>query len=418
MALAKSGFKYQKRDGDAVKKRAEQEGGNFDSIFKGGVDTFRAKQGTNTIRFLPPTWEDPEHYGLDIWVHQYVGADSGSYLCPKKMLSKHCPICAAQKEANDAGEEEEAKQLRAVKKVAAWIIDRDDRKPVPKIWLMSWTMDRDIATLCHSERTGKTLMLDDPDGGYDLSFKRTGQQLNTRYLGIAVDRDSSPLFDEQKDINKIMALVEETQIPDTLLYKDEKYLEAVISGKTSKKEKDPQEDDDPPPRRRASKEPEEETDDPPPRRRAAREEEVEEERPSARRARAEPEEADDPPPRRRSREPEPEAEDDPPPRRRAREPEPEEADDPPPRRRAREPEPEADDPPPRRRAREPEEADDPPPRRRAARDEPEPEADDPPPRRRAREPEPEEEADDPPPRRRAREPEPEDDPPPRRRVRA
>jgi hypothetical protein len=227
MALSKGkGYQYQKRSADAVKKRADQEGGNFDSIFKGGVDTFRPKQGTNIIRFLPPTWEDPEHYGYDIWVHQYVGADSGSYLCLKKMLSKSCPICEAQKEAADAGEEEEAKQLRAVKKVAAWIIDRDDRKPLPKIWLMSWTMDRDIATLCHSEATGKVLMLDDPDTGFDLSFKRTGQQLNTRYLGVAVDREMTPLFDEQKEINRVMKMVEEQPIPDVLLYKPESILKA------------------------------------------------------------------------------------------------------------------------------------------------------------------------------------------------
>lgn len=410
-------LKYKRRDADSVKKRADQDGGNFDGIIKSGIDTFRPKQGTNTVRFLPPSWEDPDHYGFDVWVHSYIGADSGTYICPKKMLDKPCPICAAQKEAADAGEEDEAKKLKATKKVLAWVVDRDDRKPIPKVWIMSWSQDKEIATLCHSEKTGKVIMLDDPDKGFDLSFKRTGEKLNTRYLGYVVDRQASQLGDSQKQENTILAVVEENPIPSILAYKDAKYLQAVVDGKTSKKDQD-EDDDAPRTRRRGRGEPEEVDDDPPPRSRRARAEPEEaDDDPPPRRRRAEPEpEDDDPPPRRRRAEPE-EADDDPPPRRRRAEPE-EAEDDPPPRRRRAEPEEADDDPPPRRRRAEPEEAeDDPPPRRRRA--EPEEADDDPPPRRRRAEPE--EEPEDPPPRRRrpAAEPEDEDPPPARpRRVRA
>lgn len=412
MALAKGGYKYERRDPDSVKKRAEQDGGNFDSIFKSGTDTFRAKQGTNTVRFLPPTWEDPEHYGFDVWVHSYVGADNGSYLCPKKMLEKHCPICDASKEAADAGEEDDAKKLRATKKVAAYIVDRDDKKPVPKIWLMSWSQDKEISTLCHSEKTGKVLMLDDTEVGYDLSFKRTGQQLNTRYMGYVVDRDKTPLLESQAAQNKLMEIVVETPIPDTLAYKDAKYLEKVVSGTAAKKDPD-EEDDDRPARRGKRAEPEDEEVAPTRRRARAEPDEPDEPAPRRRRAaEAEEEEPEEPAPRRRRAEPEPEEEERPSRRRRA-EPEEEAGEEPAPRRRRAEPEEEAEeDPAPRRRrAAEPADEEEPAPRRRRA--EPEPDEEEPAPRRRRAEPEEEEE---PAHRRRARaEPPEEEDPPPRRR---
>lgn len=418
-------FKYQERDADSVKKRAEQDSGAFDSIFKSGIDTWRAKVGDNLIRFIPPTWEDPDHYGHDVWVHSYIGADSGSYLCPKKMLNKACPICQAQKEAADAGDTEEAKALKATKKVAAWIIDRDDDNPTPQVYLMSWTMDRDIAALCHNKRTGKVLMIDHPDNGYDVTIKRAGAGLKTRYFGMAIDRDPSPMMDTQKETNAIMEYVDENPIPSTLLYKSADYLQSVVDGTAAKKDPDADEedrpsarrrkpaedeageddrpttrrraaaeDDEPAPRRRAAAE----DDEPAPRRRAAAEDDDADTRSARRREEADPD--DEPAPRRRAA-----AEDDEPaPRRRRAEAAEEDVEDRPSTRRrpaaGEEPAEEEERPARRRRA----EEDEPAPRRRANAEDEEPA-----PRRRAAA-----EDDEPAPRRRRAEAE-EDEPAPRRR---
>src|ERR1700689_3850903 len=114
MALkSKSKFKYTERTEKSVRDRAEQQSGRFDSIFKDNVDVFRPQNGDNTFRILPPTWENHDHYGYDIWVHGYVGADNSSYLCLNKMNKGRCPICDAAIEAKRAGEEDDAKAFIA-----------------------------------------------------------------------------------------------------------------------------------------------------------------------------------------------------------------------------------------------------------------------------------------------------------------
>lgn len=245
----RSKFNYQERSAESVQKRAEQQGGKFDSMFKEGVDTWRPKDGENVIRILPPTWDSHDHYGYDIWIHGFVGADRSSYLCPQKMKGDNCPICKAARDAKAAGEEEDAKQLGARRQVAVWIIDRDDDTQTPKLFVMSWSMDRDIAALCHNKRTGNVLLIDHPDEGYDISFTRTGKQLNTRYIGMAIDRDPSPIADDPAEMDRILDFIQENPIPDTLNFYDVDYLERVIEGGAGERDEDldEEEDEDEPP---------------------------------------------------------------------------------------------------------------------------------------------------------------------------
>jgi hypothetical protein len=217
----KSRFEYKERSADDVKKRAEQTGGRFDSIFKQGFDTFRAKEGENVLRILPPTWSDHDHYAYDLYVHSRIGPDNSDYLCLRKMKGEPCPICAASEEAKEAGEADEAKALQPSKKVAMWVVDRDSdaKDPTPAIYAISWMADRDIAALCHDKRKGKVLLIDHPDDGYDLIIKRHGQGLKTRYT-YSIDRESSPIDDDPRAQDDVLDFVQETPIPDTLQYRD------------------------------------------------------------------------------------------------------------------------------------------------------------------------------------------------------
>ena len=149
---SRSGFKYHYRSDESVKKHAERPIGTFDSIFRGGIDKFRAKPGDNLVRILPPTWEGKEHFGLQIWLHKYVGQDNGSYLCPRKMKGKKCPICEMATEADDAKEIDEAKALRAKEDFIYWILDRNsDTEFTPIVWEQSAQADRDIVSLTRSK---------------------------------------------------------------------------------------------------------------------------------------------------------------------------------------------------------------------------------------------------------------------------
>lgn len=280
------GFQYKPRTADQVKGRATRKSSRYDSIFKQGFDSYRPKQGDNLIRYLPPTWDDADHYGYTAFVHRGIGPDNATYLCPRKMLNKPCPICEAQKDAKDAGEAEEAAALNVAERIISWVVDRDADDPEkPLIYDTSWTQDRDIVSLCVNERSGEILMIDHPDKGFDVTIKRTGTGMKTKYYGYAVARDDSPIHDSEKVQDEILDYIKENPIPDTLNFYDYDYLKGVLSGNVAAKDEVLDEEEEAPaakakPKRAAVVEEEEEEEEPPfdtKKRGPRRDEEVDEE---------------------------------------------------------------------------------------------------------------------------------------------
>jgi hypothetical protein len=221
----RGGYVYKPPNEKQVKARLEQKGQRFDSIFKQGFDQYRPKPGDNAIRILPPTWDNYEHYGYDVWVHSYVGVDKGSYLCPKRkcgqgdrvvMTGQSCPICDAADEAKAAGEAEDARQLSATRRVVVWLLDRNEDDNTPLLYSMPWNTDLEITQQANDSRSGATLPIAHPDEGYDVVFKRIGNDKTTKYSGFKVDREPSPIADKQKDQDDIIDYLQENPIPDTL----------------------------------------------------------------------------------------------------------------------------------------------------------------------------------------------------------
>ena len=143
-------FRYQRRTPDQYRKRAEQSGGIYDKWVKDDFERFAAAKGENEIRVLPPTWPEPEHYGLDIFLHYGVGPDNQVYLCPVKMgKGDSCPVCEAyaplaehavelerqgkKMEAKEA--RENARKLKASKRVLMWVINRKEPEKGPLLYL-------------------------------------------------------------------------------------------------------------------------------------------------------------------------------------------------------------------------------------------------------------------------------------------
>jgi hypothetical protein len=234
----KSGFVYKERSPESVKQRAEQSGGGYESPFKSGLATWRPQDGDNTIRFLPPTWEDANHFAYEVYVHEFIGANNGTFLCNAKMKRGKCPICEEQKEAATAGEDEDAKALLAKKKNVAWILDREEEDFLPKLYMFSWTIDRDIAAVCYNKRSGKTLALDHPEVGFNLAFKKQGKGLNTRYYGYQIDRDPSALSEDDDQAQEIMTFIEENSVPDSLVFRSYDYIKREMTGTVEEEDDD------------------------------------------------------------------------------------------------------------------------------------------------------------------------------------
>ena len=224
-------FRYQERSVDSLKARAERTGSRYDSIYKGGFDSWKPKQGDNLIRFCPPTWDNADHYGYTMWTHSFVGPEQGSYLCLFKMRGKPCPICEAAAAARKAGDEAETRQLTSTERILTWILNRDGDEPhKPLLFQMSMTQDRDIAALCHNRRTHAVLWIDNPDVGYDLSFQRTGTALNTRYFGYQIARDPSPLNEDPRVQNDILQRISDNPLPTVLQFYPYDYISKALLG--------------------------------------------------------------------------------------------------------------------------------------------------------------------------------------------
>lgn len=224
-----SGFRYERRSAEDVRKRSEQGGGDFDRMFRDGVKVYKVKDGANNIRILPPTWKGARHYGLDIHVHYGVGPDRGSYLCLHKMKGEPDPIHEAYAEARRSGDEDYAKDLEAKKRVVVYLIDRDNEKEGVQVWAMPFTVDRDLAKISEDRQTGETLYIDDPENGYDITFDRTGKQDRTKYEGLSIARRSSPLG---KDAWLQYAM--DNPLPEILQYYSYDHIAKAFGGGSTK----------------------------------------------------------------------------------------------------------------------------------------------------------------------------------------
>ena len=188
-----SNFTYKPRSADAWKSRAEQSGSKFAGYALDEFKTYSAKKGSNWIRILPPTWENPAHYGLDLWVHFSVGPENGTVICLRKMKNQACPICEEFDKAEAQGKEN-AKDFKPIRRVLVWLINREDEKEKrPLLWAMGWTVDRDITKICRDRQTGELFQIDHPDSGYDISFDVEGEKPMIKYVGWQIARRSSPV---------------------------------------------------------------------------------------------------------------------------------------------------------------------------------------------------------------------------------
>jgi hypothetical protein len=229
--------KYRAVNAAKLKERGSRTSSRFDNIFIDNITQFKAAAGTNILRLVKDP--DADYFGEVIWVHSYVGVKNSTYLCLKKMKEKPCPICDMADEANRAGDKDERYQLEAKERVIAYVIDRQDEKAGLKVWDMSWTMERDVADACINKRTGGHIDIAHPDTGYDIFFQRQGKtKNNTRYFGLQIDRESTPLSENQRQADDWVDEVQERPLLSLLKYKDAEYLADMLSGKVDEKDEE------------------------------------------------------------------------------------------------------------------------------------------------------------------------------------
>lgn len=194
-------FQYKARPAEAWDKRAS--GKLYEGFALDQYQTLNLKDD-NAIRILPPTWEDPQHFGIDLWVHYSVGPMNATVICLHRMKGEKCPQCEAWARAEEQGRPD-ANQLKPTRRVLVWCIDRNEDKGFPYLWAMPQTVDTSIASICKDRMTGELFQIDHPDTGYDVYFQRKqkgGGAMFVEYVGFQLAR--RPTQVEAKYIDYIL----------------------------------------------------------------------------------------------------------------------------------------------------------------------------------------------------------------------
>lgn len=208
-------FKYRERSTESAKNRAEGRGEGGGYVIS-GINRWTPKKGDNLVRILPPTWPEAEHFGFDLYCHYQIGPENKTFLSLKKMKDEDDPIWQEYAEAQKEGDDDYADELRPRRRVAYWIIDRDDERKGPQLWLAPYTqIDRELAKQIVDSRSGEVLLIDHPEEGYDVEFEKSGEKERTRYEGVRVARHSSELG---RDADEWLQYIEDNPIPDCLVY--------------------------------------------------------------------------------------------------------------------------------------------------------------------------------------------------------
>jgi hypothetical protein len=248
-------FKYQERSKDDWRERANMKGGQFDTYIKPAYRLYKAKDGKNVIRILPPTWEKARHYGYDIHVNYQIGPDNQAYLSLSKMLGKPDPIAEARTQAEREGDEALGKALRPTHRILMWVIDRLDEEQGPQLYPAPFSkVDKAFINLAYDQDTGEIIEVDNPEEGCDIRFYKEGANLGTDYPASKMRLlEPGPISDDEKKQQQWLDYVAENPIPDCLNYYDYDHISGVFNGGAPKpKDEDPE----PAPRGRKRPEPE------------------------------------------------------------------------------------------------------------------------------------------------------------------
>jgi hypothetical protein len=223
-----SKFKYTGYTRDDVKKAKDRKS-NFDSFVKSEAGFFKASEGANNIRFLPPSFEaeNRQLFGLRVFIHYNIGVDKSAYLCLNKMQNKPCPICKERSKLDPNTDEDYIRELNYQGKLLVYVLDRNAMDRGPLLWTVPATLLDDILDDSEDEETGALLNIDHPDKGYDVSFVAEGAGKRTcKYKKVRVARKSSSISDDDVEYDDTLDFIEKNALNEILNYYSYEHIAA------------------------------------------------------------------------------------------------------------------------------------------------------------------------------------------------
>jgi hypothetical protein len=217
---------------EEANRMSERRSSMFDGmVVPGGPKMFKARQGPNTIRILPPTWGNAVHYSYEVKIHNDVGPNKQAYLCLKEndaSPNKDCPLCEERYSNRISNEDKD--RLRARPRNYIYLIDRQDTNSGVQLWSISTQSDKEILAQSLIKRTQRYLPIVHPIDGYDVDFRRDGDGLNTRYRGFMVSRESSVLSTKEDQMMEWINYIDSHPIPEVLQFYSPEHIRDIYQG--------------------------------------------------------------------------------------------------------------------------------------------------------------------------------------------
>ena len=219
-------FQYRKLSTDAIRQRATASPGG-QSYLKPEFQMFIPKVGVNHIRILPKTWDDDwGYFGLKIWIYWNMPGANGPFVSPS-MFDLPNPIDDARREAENDGNEILTNKLSPKGRVLYWVLDRGDKGSGPKVFPCPVSLDREIQTLSVDVRSGDVSKFEDPHKGRDVSFKRSGAGLQTKYNAVRLAKEAEPLSADRKQTDAWIEFIEDNPLTEVMSVKTEQELQDI-----------------------------------------------------------------------------------------------------------------------------------------------------------------------------------------------
>lgn len=189
-----------------------------------GIPQYKAADGDNFLYIVPPA--DPNSYfGREIWKHSNVGADGVTFLCPKKMQNKYCPICAdiIKLKAKDP-QDEAIQDLRPASRFLFFVVDvknSETEKKGPQWYDAPISVNDAIVKASEDKRTGQVVDVSDPKKGCNVLFAKSGSMKKTRYDSFELEPRESPAKKDWLDV---------PEFDDILNFVDADIIEVTYTG--------------------------------------------------------------------------------------------------------------------------------------------------------------------------------------------
>jgi len=190
-------------DLDKMKKKLEKLGqGKF----------FKADEGSNTVRIMPP-FDDSGSFYIEACHHHglQIEEQNRAFCCKEYHEKAPCPICFYIEDLNESDKEDAGTILKRVAQRVKYFVNvYNYKKEVYQIWGFSAKILRKILGYLTDPDWGD---ITDPDEGHDMVIDREGTGLKTKYdlrikpkpKAFPLDDYDSKLFDLDKECVELEA---------------------------------------------------------------------------------------------------------------------------------------------------------------------------------------------------------------------